>query len=128
MGQLLRQEELVPDRVICSTAKRARATAEAVVEACGFEGELSLNHDLYSFGVDAYLELLRQLPPELHSVMIVGHNPDVEELLELLTGEYERMPTAALAHLVLPIDNWLELGDGVQGELINLWRPRDLYR
>jgi phosphohistidine phosphatase len=56
--------------------------------------------------------------------MIVGHNPGLEELLARMTGESEDMPTAALAHIVLPIDRWRDLDGGIRGTLVALWRPR----
>ncbi|MDQ3804203.1 MAG: histidine phosphatase family protein, partial [Acidobacteriota bacterium] len=42
-------------------------------------------------------------------LLLVGHNPGMEELLELLTGEVRRMPTAALARIQLDIDKWAKL-------------------
>jgi phosphohistidine phosphatase SixA len=58
--------------------------------------------------------------------MIVAHNPGLEELLYVLTGESARMPTSAIAQLSLPIDKWFELDDESGGKLINLWRVKEL--
>ena len=59
-------------------------------------------------------------------VLIVGHNPGMEELVELLIGAWQRMPTAALAQIALPIDHWRQLKETATGELVNLWRPKEL--
>ena len=59
-------------------------------------------------------------------VMVVGHNPGMEALVAHLTGRMETMPTAALAHIELPIEKWEELDYEVQGELLHLWRPKAL--
>jgi phosphohistidine phosphatase len=126
MGQLLRQEDLLPDLILCSTAQRARRTAEIVAEESGYEGELRLSRDLYAFDAQAYLEVLAGLADEYERVMLVGHNPAMEELLEALTGAFERLPTAALARISLPIEHWSELEDGPEGELIDVWRPKEL--
>ncbi len=130
MGQLLRDEGLVPDLMISSTAIRARKTAEAVAEFSGYEGEINLSRDLYAFDSEPYLEALYGLPDEHELVMVIGHNPGLEGLVEFLTGEWERLPTAALAQIELPIHHWQELagemGDLPPGRLVGLWRPREL--
>lgn len=126
MGQLLRQEELLPDLILCSTAQRAHKTAELVVEESGYDGELRLSRDLYAFDAEAYLEALAGLEDEYERVMLVGHNPGMEELLEALTGGFERMPTAALAQVDLPIEHWNELENEPEGRLVNVWRPKEL--
>ena len=58
--------------------------------------------------------------------MIVGHNPGMEELVTLLTGEEERFPTAALAQIAFAIDGWQQLNHSTTGTLVNLWRPKEL--
>ena len=58
--------------------------------------------------------------------MVVGHNPGMEALVAHLTGRMETMPTAALAHVALPIDQWTELDYEVEGELLHLWRPKEI--
>jgi phosphohistidine phosphatase len=126
MGQWVEQQDLVPDLIITSTANRARVTAEVVAENSGYEGEIQLERSFYMGYPEAYLEVLRQLPDEVQTVMVVGHNPGLEELLEELVMEPERLPTAALARIDLPIQTWQELDDEVVGELVNLWRPREL--
>jgi len=129
MGRLLRDEGLIPDLIISSSARRARMTAEAVVEGSGYNGEVRFSRELYGAGPEAYLEALQILDDEQLCVMIVGHNPDLEELLEILTGDVEVLPTAALAQVELNIDSWHELSfeiDELQGKLIALWRPREL--
>jgi len=126
MGQLLRQEDLLPDLILCSTARRTRKTAELVAEESGYEGELRLTRDLYATDAQAYLEVLAELDDGFERVMLVGHNPASEELLEELTGGFERMPTGALARVDLPIEHWSELENEPEGKLVHLWRPKEL--
>jgi phosphohistidine phosphatase len=125
VGKRLRNEDLIPDAVISSTAKRARQTAEAVAEESGCTGELQLSEELYGGGSEAYLEAIRNLPSGVDCALVVGHNPDLEELVEILLGENVRLPTAALAHLQLDIQDWQDLNGEEQGKLINLWTPRE---
>ena len=126
MGQVLFEEDLVPDVILSSTARRARETADLVADASGFDGEIHYLESFYHASPSDYLDALRSLSSDINIVMIVGHNPDLEMLLEMMTGIDERLPTAALALIQLPIENWSQLTDEAEGELLNLWLPRTL--
>ncbi len=126
MGQLLAKEGLTPDVIISSTAKRARTTAETVAETCGSEGELITTRDFYHGYPEEYLHTLRQVSNKFKTVMVVGHNPGMEELIDTLTGESVRFTTANIAHVRLPIKRWKDLDDEVEGTLANLWRPKEI--
>jgi phosphohistidine phosphatase len=126
MGKLLRKQELTPDMILCSTARRSRETAEAVAEACGYEGKIEAQRDLYSSDADCYMDILRHLPDQAQRVLLIGHNPETEELLDVLTGNAERMTTGAIAHMDLPISHWQELTEALDVRLLNLWRPREI--
>jgi phosphohistidine phosphatase len=102
MGRLLKT-------LISSTAIRARATAEAVAKASSYKGEIVLNKSLYAAGPDAYLGVMHDLSNEYARVLIIGHNPGLEELLEMLTGEIHLMPTCSLAHVKVRVGKWLDI-------------------
>jgi phosphohistidine phosphatase len=124
VGQYLKDNDLVPDLILSSNARRASATAQAVAEACSFAGQVDLYQDLYLSEPTIYLDILRCLPDDAKRVLVVGHNPDVEELLTLLTEANEHLTTAALAVVDLPISSWEELNEATDGRLKNLWTPR----
>jgi phosphohistidine phosphatase len=126
MGELVREYGLIPDVVISSDAVRARLTAEAVVEAARYAGEILLSQHLYMASPADILSLLRTVGENAESVMIVGHNPGLEELVAQLTGERQDLPTAALAQIVLPIDQWRDLKLSTRGTLVGHWRPKEL--
>jgi phosphohistidine phosphatase len=126
IGRLLRDEGLTPDLIISSSAERALTTAELVALHSDYEAALQVTRALYHAGPDSYLAHLRRVDDGHERVMVVGHNPGLEALVEELTGHYERMPTAALAHIRLPISRWANCRDGMTGTLLNLWRPREL--
>jgi phosphohistidine phosphatase len=126
MGRLLRDEKLLPDVVLCSTAERARETADATSEASGFSGETRFLRGLYLASPADILAALRAIEADVRTAMVVGHNTGIEELLALLTGAGEHLPTGALARISLPVKGWKELGPGVRGRLVGLWRPKDL--
>jgi phosphohistidine phosphatase len=126
MGKLLRKQRLSPDLILCSTARRSRETAEAVAKACGYQGKIESQGDLYSSDAACYMDVLRHLPDQVKRVLLVGHNPEAEELLEVLTGIQERMTTAAIAHIDLPISHWQEMTEALDVRLLDLWRPREI--
>ena len=99
MGRLLRCEDLTPGLILCSSAVRARQTVELVIEAGGLNGELQIRDELYLASPRTYLALLLETAEAHETVMVVGHNPGLQELLNELTGNHLRMPTAALAQI-----------------------------
>ena len=126
MGRLLKNEGLTPHLIVSSTAERALATAELAALACDYEDEIETTRDFYHAPPEAYIERLQQLPDQIETVMVVGHNPGMEQLVTELTGEEERLPTAALAQVALPLYQWRTFSEATEGELVNLWRPKEL--
>jgi len=127
IGKILQKEKLIPDAILSSTAMRASATVESVVKACGYKGEVTLNRSLYAAGPETYLQLLSGLPNGQRRVLVVGHNPGIEELLELLTSEIHLLPTCSLAHLNLQIGGWSDIDfETTKGQLVDIWLPGDI--
>ncbi len=126
VGKMLNDANLLPDLILSSTARRARQTVELVTDAAGYTGEVSWLDDLYAAAPEEILELLSALPAYYTTVMVVGHNPGLEELMALLTDQVDSLTTAALAQIDLPLDGWDQLTDETQGKLVNIWRPREL--
>lgn len=132
IGYWLRDHDLVPQLVISSPAARAIATARQVCEVMGRDpADIEENADLYLASLKTLLGILRAVPPDARRVMIVGHNPGLEELLASLAetrvspfDDTGRMPTATLA--LLQIRNaWADTAPGT-ASVIKLVRPRDL--
>ena len=126
MGDLLSREDLIPDLIISSSAVRAVMTAEAAAQSSGYTGDLLVTRSLYHAGTMDYVHVLNEVNDENEPGKGVGHNPGMEELMEDLAGSYERMVTAALAHVALPIERWGQLHESVQGTLLKIWHPKDL--
>lgn len=125
VGEVLLDLHLVPDAILSSTARRARDTALAVAGTSEFPDEVLLTRELYLASPETYLEQLRALPDTIADAMVVGHNPGIEDLVARVIGRSERMPTAALAVVELPIDSWKDLGPPPLGTLRTIWRPRE---
>lgn len=126
VGRLLVNRRLLPDLIVTSTARRAMETAKEVIAASGYAGEMQTADPLYSGDARSYRSVLQRQGGEYARVLLVGHNPAMEDLLANLTGKPARMPTAALAQVLLPITDWRDLDDQTTGELSGLFLARDL--
>ena len=127
----LLEHEIAPELVLCSTARRARETCELLLPALE---TATVHHEpaLYGASTAELLERLHEVPDGTGSVLLIGHNPALEQLaLELARPSPARrelavkFPTAALASLDFPGPSWREL-DEAGADLIGLVRPRDL--
>ena len=122
VGQRLKAENLVPQWILSSTAERARTTAELCAEACGYREQIELVSGLYMADVDQLIRIIRQLPDEHDTVMLVGHNPGLEQLVGALAQVQSHMSTASLAEVQAPTDRWAGLNRGDRCVLRRLWQ------
>ena len=125
MGELLKDQNLLPDYLLASSARRARKTAECVAFASGFRGETRITSELYMAGTSKLLEIIAQTPESYQTLLLIAHNPGLEELLEHLTSQYRALPTAAIANLRLEIPSWKQV-TAIPASLVELWQPRGL--
>jgi phosphohistidine phosphatase len=125
VGRFMRKQKLRPDLVVCSPAERARQTAKLVAEAAGLAAPLRYDERIYEATSARLFEVFSQIEDDAGEAMLVGHNPGLEELLERLTGESRRMPTAALARVALDVEKWSRVRDGA-GRIELFVRPKEL--
>lgn len=109
IGNWLADQSLVPQAILSSDAARAKATARLVAEACDFNGDIQLFRQLYMAMPETYLEVVAAAAEEADRVLVVGHNPTLDDLLFLLTGSHEGFPTAGLAVIDLAVETWSEV-------------------
>lgn len=132
VGVWLAEQNLVPDQVISSPAERALVTAEKSCKAMGlYAGHIATDRRLYGADVKSLLDVLNEVAEAGSRLMLVGHNPGLEDLLEYLAAgslpaerEDKLLPMAAIARLSMPED-WAQLSRGC-AELIALTRPEGL--
>ena len=132
VGRFLAEQGLAPDYVVSSPAMRAK---QSVTLACGQmgidESQIHWDDRIYHAYTGALMDVLAETPPDARRVLIAGHNPGLEMLVETLSAErvpmpddYKLMPTAAVAHLELST-TWAEI-DGGTARLISLTRVKSL--
>ena len=126
MAQWLSDTELIPDQVITSAACRASQTASIVANELALESDILETRDLYLSGYDTYLEQVSYLPNYVETVLVIGHNPTMESLVYLLSGESVSMPTAAIAVIQLPIDTWSDQVTAASANLVKHVFPKSL--
>jgi phosphohistidine phosphatase len=120
-GAWLRSRGTVPDLVLCSTARRARQTWRQI--AAGLETTVTVREDprLYDAGSAGLLEIIREVPPDVGTLMYIGHNPAAQDLATGLLGQPAGFPAAAMAVIRVPVA-WPALAEG-DGELADFWTP-----
>ena len=121
-GRWLRDKGLMPDRVLCSPARRTRETLEAVLGAVGYVDQ-RLEPSIYEATPGTLMELA-DAHRDAGRLLLVGHNPGFEQLAALLhsgqSGDYRGMPPAGIAVLSLPADAAIEPG---VAQLSAFWWP-----
>lgn len=125
MGKFIRKQKIQPDLVLSSPAERARQTSALVLESAKLEAELRYDERIYEASAARLLNVISQIEEGANTVLLIGHNPGLEELLEMLAGEARHMPTAALAQINLEIEKWSKIGERA-GRLVKLVKPKEL--
>lgn len=127
MGSIIYQNEVYPTLIIASPAKRAKQTAVLVKETAQIEKPIKFEEKIYEASATTLLNLTSQFPDQDETILLVGHNPGMEELIRVLTGSYCLMPTAAIAKVLLNIDKWKDIRTNC-GFLETVFRPKDVVK
>lgn len=136
VGAYMTAHGLAPQRILCSDAARTRETLDLLLPGLSPDIATDLRSDLYLAGVHTVLKLVRRLPDDVGTAMILGHNPGLESLADTfadrnrsdqdaLTRLEQGFPTAALAVFDFDIDQWQEAGP-LRGRLTDFVIPREL--
>jgi phosphohistidine phosphatase len=124
---------VAPDLVLCSPSVRTRETLEAVLPALG-DPEVRFPRELYAAPEDVLLEVVQGVRADLRSVLVIAHNPGLQDLALALTGDGdedarrrvgEKLPTGSLVTLTFRAETWADVEPGA-GELTGFVVPREL--
>ena len=133
MGKWMNRHKVKIDYLISSPAERTRQTVHAIIKEINIsKKDVHFDERVYLASVETLLQVLGECPGDAQKVMLVGHNPGLEDLLKHLVDESQLpltasgklLTTASLAHVSLPQD-WSRLGLHC-GKLISFTRPGDL--
>lgn len=125
MGARLAKQGHLPDLIISSPAKRAYSTAKKIARAAGYDkSDIRKEENLYFAGIFSMCNVLEELDDIFESVMMVGHNPAMTNLLNTLCEtSIVNMPTCAIAIIQFDFDSWPDLGSE-DGTLIGYDYPK----
>lgn len=125
VGEYIQRRQLKIDQVISSPAIRAKQTTGAVMQAAGLNSEVYYDRRMYEADPQLMLDIVSEVDSNQDSILMVGHNPAMEDFVRGLTGRVESMSAASLAQLDCEVTQWTELGPG-KCELKLLAKPSDL--
>lgn len=125
IGEFVQEKGIDFDLVLVSTAVRTRETIELIRERAKFRGEVRYDERIYEATVSQLLDVISQVDSDRKSVLLVGHNPGIEELLALLTGEQQHVTTANFAKIKLDATTW-SASLANKGTLEWLVRPKEM--
>jgi len=118
MGAYMARHALVPDLIVASPAVRVGETLDGLLPAFRQAPNVRRDDRLYETGGDELLAVIKETPKSVHSLMLAGHNPGLAELAALLMAAgdvearrqlIEKFPTAGLAVIDFPLDDWAKL-------------------
>lgn len=125
IGAYIKKQGEAPHLILSSPAVRARETIETVLKTAKLTAELRYDQRIYEASKLLLVEVIAQIEEDLSSVLLVGHNPGMEGVLEVLTGRTETMATGTIAKVHLKPGKWSKAVEA-QGELEWLVKPREL--
>jgi phosphohistidine phosphatase len=134
IGAFMLRQAITPDLILCSTACRTRETLACVLPFLRGEAVVRLEDRFYLASAAKLSAALRRLDNAARSVMIVAHNPGIQELALVLSAEdrsdirqaiESKFPTGALAEIELPLDRWSSVEPHC-GTLVRFVTPRSL--
>lgn len=134
IGIYLRDRALAPQQVLVSTAQRARETWELVALMLGGDPTIRYDEKLYLADADEILTRIGKAPAAVETLLVVGHNPGIQELAVALhdgeeTDDFNRLdakfPTGGLAIYEFDIERWSDISTK-SGHLVGFVTPRDL--
>jgi phosphohistidine phosphatase len=134
IGAYMARHSLMPDHVLCSPARRTVDTWSLVAEAFAKPPVVDFDDRLYDASAETVLDVVRETGAEIHSLLVIGHNPGLQDLAGLLiaSGDLEarerlreKFPTAALLVIDFAFDDWRKLHRRA-GRLDRFVTPRSL--
>jgi len=124
MGKRLAKRDVQPDLILSSTARRALKTAEIIARKLDYKiRDIVVDDKLYACAVVDLLNVIHKLDDKLKRVMLFGHNPELTELANRLSGEITHMPTCAVAEFRFKTKSWANIDD-ITPEKVALEGPK----
>ena len=109
MAKALKEKKIMPDLILCSSAKRTKLTAKGLAKEIGYSGKIQYIDALYMAEPETIQEHIKNVNDKYDMLFVIGHNPETTELSNMMIDDYiDNVPTLGIVALDLPIDHWKE--------------------
>ena len=111
MAKRLKKRKIQPKIILSSTAVRAAETAKIIARELEFpESEITFEENLYHASPNKILKYIHLQKDAKDTILVVGHNPGLNELIEYLGGKLENLPTSGQLGFLVKSDRWSDFG------------------
>ncbi len=109
MAKALKEKKIMPDLILCSSAKRTKLTAKGLVKEIGYSGKIKYIDALYMAEPETIQEHIKDVNDKHDTLFVIGHNPETTELSNMMIDDYiDNVPTLGIVAFDLSIDHWKE--------------------
>lgn len=125
MGKYLKKINMIPNAIVTSSALRAVETTSLVCRHCDYDGSVEVNFTFHKSGVDSYIRCISQTPVDRTRLLLIGHNPELEDLVGMLAHRSLKMSTCTLVQINMYIPNWSNIisQNDFRSEIMNIRKP-----
>lgn len=123
MGGYLAEQGVSPQLIVCSPARRARQTAELIAQGIAYPvGQIQFEQAIYEASPETLLDVIAQVPDEIERLMVVGHNPGMTLLVNMLGGALDNLSTCSVVSMGFASPDWDLLCYPPKNFIV--WRPK----
>ncbi len=115
MASALKEKKVMPDLILCSSAKRTKLTAQGLANKISYSGEIRYIDALYMSEPETLYKHIKDTDNTVKTLFVVGHNPETTEFSNMMSDNYiDNVPTLGIVALQLPIQDWktFKIGEG----------------
>ena len=109
MGDMLKRKNILPDIIISSPAKRAKATAKVIAKEINYTKPIVYDSDIYEAGMSTLRNIVNSIDNKNKSVFLFGHNPGLGMLVDIFVGLYENIPTCGIVGIEFNCKKWEDI-------------------
>jgi phosphohistidine phosphatase len=109
IGQMIKRENILPDIIISSPAKRANSTACIIANELEYTKSISFDSNIYEAGLSTLQNIIGHIDNTNESVFLFGHNPGLGMLADSLVGIYDNIPTCGVVAIEFTCSQWKDI-------------------
>ena len=126
LARWIDEQDLLPDLILASNARRTRQTAELLVQGWRDSPAIALTETLYLASPESIVQVINQDGCDYSNLMILGHNPGLSYLASTLSGELVQLPPAGIISFEVQIEQWSDFRSSSKVALAALLKPKSV--